>query len=132
MLAVDDMENRSIWDAEARDTVLCSQMMNDIFQRMMMKYPNGVGKFTSKTIDITKDNKTIGTVNISYFGPYFLSENDFQYLNALNMIFLGIGIFSLAFSVVIGAFLAKRLSRLILETVSVTKQISDGDYKVRH
>ncbi|HEY5555992.1 hypothetical protein [Acetobacterium sp.] len=126
------MENRSIWDAEARDTVLCSQMMNDIFQRMMMKYPNGVGKFTSKTIDITKDNKTIGTVNISYFGPYFLSENDFQFLNALNMIFLGIGIFSLAFSVVIGAFLAKRLSRLILETVSVTKQISDGDYKVRH
>ena len=126
------MENRSIWDAEAHDTVLCSQMMNDIFQRMMMKYPNGVGKFTSKTIDITKDNKTIGTVNISYFGPYFLSENDFQYLNALNMIFLGIGIFSLAFSVVIGAFLAKRLSRLILETVSVTKQISDGDYKVRH
>ena len=132
MLVVDDMENRSIWDAEARDTVLCSQMMNDIFQRMMMKYPNGVGKFTSKTIDITKDNKTIGTVNISYFGPYFLSENDFQFLNALNMIFLGIGIFSLAFSVVIGAFLAKRLSRLILETVSVTKQISDGDYKVRH
>jgi len=132
VLVVDDMENRSIWDAEARDTVLCSQMMNDIFQRMMMKYPNGVGKFTSKTIDITKDNKTIGTVNISYFGPYFLSENDFQFLNALNMIFLGIGIFSLAFSVVIGAFLAKRLSRLILETVSVTKQISDGDYKVRH
>lgn len=35
------------------------------------------------------------------------------------------------FSVIVGSILAKRLSRPILHTVTVTKQISEGDYDVR-
>ncbi|MGV8905455.1 MAG: ATP-binding protein [Acetobacterium sp.] len=131
IIKVYDRDNRILWDAETCDMTMCSQITNDINNRMMMRYPNGNGEFTAKTLEITKNNDVIGTVNMSYFGPYFLSEDDFQFLNALNLIFLGIGIISLVFSVVIGTFLAKRLSRPILKTVSVTKQISDGDYNVR-
>lgn len=131
IIKVYDLEKGTIWDAETCDMATCSQVTNDIVQRMETKYPQANGEFTSKTIDITKNNAVIGTVNIGYFGPYFLSEDDFQFLSALNLILLGIGIFSLVFSVVIGAFLAKRFSRPILKTVSVTKQISDGDYSVR-
>ncbi|MGV8906961.1 MAG: ATP-binding protein, partial [Acetobacterium sp.] len=131
IIKVYDLDNKTIWDAEAFDMTMYSHVTDEITHRMMMKYPNGVGEFTSKNINIIKDDETIGTVNINYFGPYFLSEDDFDFLNALNLIFLGIGIFSLIFSVVIGAFLAKQLSRPILKTVSVTKQIADGDYKVR-
>jgi len=131
IIKVYDMENKPLWDAETCDMATCTQVTNDITQRMETKYPQLNGEFTSQTHNITKNNVIIGTVNIGYFGPYFLSADDFQFLNGLNLIFLGIGVFSLVFSVVIGAFLAKRLSRPIQNTVSVTKQISDGDYKVR-
>lgn len=131
ILKVFDSNNQTIWDAETCDMVSCSQVMDNISQRMNMNYPQLNGEFTSKTIDITQNNDVIGTVNIGYYGPYFLSEDDFQFLNALNIILIGIGIFSLIFAFVVGSILARRLSRPILKTVSVAKRISDGDYDAR-
>jgi signal transduction histidine kinase len=60
-----------------------------------------------------------------------LNEDDFQFLKSLNTILIVIGLFSLFFSFILGTFLAKRLSSPILKTVSVAKEISDGDYAVR-
>lgn len=131
IIKVNDLNNQTIWDAETCDMVSCSQVMDNISQRMNMNYPQLNGEFTSKTIDIIQNSEVIGTVNISYYGPYFLSEDDFQFLNALNIILIGIGIFSLFFAFVIGSILARRLSRPILKTVSVAKRISDGDYNAR-
>lgn len=131
IIKVYDLNNQTIWDAETCDMITCSQVMDDISQRMNMNYPQLNGEFTSKTIDITKNNEAIGTVDIGYYGPYFLSEDDFQFLNALNIILIGVGIFSLLFAFVVGSILAKRLSRPILKTVCVAKQISDGDYNTR-
>lgn len=131
IVKVYDMEKQTLWDAETCDMATCTQITSEITQQMNTKYPQLNGTFTSQTYNITQNNETIGTVNIGYFGPYFLNPDDFQFLKALNLIFLGIGIFSLALSAVIGAFLAKRLSQPIQKTVSVAKQISGGDYNVR-
>ena len=131
IVKVYDLQNQTIWDAETCDMSLCTKVMDDISHRMDTKYPQINGEFMSKTLPITKDGEVIGTANISYFGPYFLSVDDFQFLNALNTILIGIGIFSLVFSVIVGTILAKRLSSPILKTVNVAKQISDGDYDVR-
>ncbi|MEI6578754.1 MAG: ATP-binding protein, partial [Eubacteriales bacterium] len=131
IIKVYDSQKKVVWDAENCDTISCSQVMDDISNRMMQKYPQMNGKFTSKTISLLNNNEKIGTVNIRYYGPYFLSENDFQFLNALNTVLIIIGIFSLAFSVVIGFFMAKRLSNPILKTAGAAKQIADGNYDVR-
>ncbi|MBC3797301.1 sensor histidine kinase [Acetobacterium tundrae] len=131
IITVYDLDKQTIWDAQTCDMNQCSQVMNDITQSMAMKYPQLNGEFTSKIVDITANNEKIGTVSIGYYGPYFLNENDFQFLQALNEILIGIAIFSLFFSVVVGTILAKRFSRPILKTVNATRQISDGDYAVR-
>lgn len=131
IIKVYDLQNQTVWDAETCDLVSCSQVMDNISNRMAQKYPQMNGEFTSKTITMTNDGEKIGTVNIRYYGPYFLSENDFQFLDALNTILIVIGIFCLAFSAVIGFFMAKRLSRPILKTAEAAKRISGGNYEVR-
>lgn len=131
IISVSDAGGQVIWDAETCDMTMCSQVTNDIIQTMDMQYPQSQGEFTSKSISLTKDNEAIGTVNIKYYGPYFLSEDDFQFLKSLNAILIGIGFVSLFLSIVLGTFLAKRLSKPILKTVNVAKQISEGDYAVR-
>lgn len=89
------------------------------------------GEFTSQSYDLGKNGQIVGTVNIGYFGPYFLSENDFQFLRALNALLIGIGALSLVFSVVMGWYMAKRLTSPILKTVAVAKQMSGGDTAMR-
>jgi signal transduction histidine kinase len=131
LISVIDAEGQTIWDAQICDMNLCDQVTDEIKQRMAMLHPDSEGEFTEKSLSLIKNNELIGTVKISYYGPYFLNEDDFQFLKSLNTILIGIGLFSLLFSFILGTFLAKRLSSPILKTARVAKEISDGDYAVR-
>lgn len=131
IVKVYDKNSRSVWDAETCDMNLCTKVIDDISHRMMSEYPDVNGKFTTKTFPAMQDSKEIGSVSIGYYGPYFLSEDDFLFLDALNKILIGIGIFSLIISVITGIFLARHLSKPILRTVEVTQDIADGKYKTR-
>jgi signal transduction histidine kinase len=105
--------------------------MEDISGRMRIKYPQLDGEFISSEHKLLKGDKVIGYVSISYFGPFFLNENDFRFLNSLNTILITIGVVAIALSIIVGYFLAKRISSPILNTVEAAKQISDGNYEVR-
>lgn len=131
IVKVYDKDNNIIWDTQSHDMALCHQIMNEISERMEVKYPQLDGEFVATDYPLLKDDKTVGHVSISYFGPFFLNENDFNFLNSLNTILLTIGFGALFVSVIIGHMMAKRITQPILKTVEITKQIADGNYDVR-
>jgi signal transduction histidine kinase len=126
-----DKDDMILWDAQAHDMNLCNQIMEDISNRMRIQYPQIEGEFTATVYPLEQNGKSIGKVSISYFGPFFLNENDFKFLHSLNTILLSVGLISLAVSVIVGHLLAKRITEPILKTVEATKQIADGNYEVR-
>lgn len=131
ILKVYDAEGGILWDAQSHDMELCNRIMEDISERMRINYPQLEGEFQSEIYPLTQNGLQIGSVSISYFGPFFLTENDFRFLDSLNKVLVGIGFASLILSVLISHFLAKRISSPILKTVDVTKKIADGNYGVR-
>lgn len=126
-----DRNNEILWDAQAHDMNLCNQIMDDISERMRVEYPQLDGEFTATSYPLVQDGKSIGNVSISYFGPFFLNENDFNFLNSMNTILITTGLASLVVSIFVGHMLARRISEPILKTVDITKQIADGNYEVR-
>lgn len=68
---------------------------------------------------------------ITYYGPYFLSESDFQFLNTLNTVLISTGMVSLCISFIISGILAKHIVRPIRKTAYIANQISQGDYSIR-
>lgn len=131
IIKVYENDGSSVWDAEYHDMTLCTQVMADISERMQEKYPYMNGEFTSNDYELTQNGEQLGSVTISYYGPYFLSENDFQFLSALNVILISIGSFSLIFALAIGWMMAKKISRPITKTIINAKEIADGNYKIR-
>jgi len=131
IIKVYDVNKESVWDAETSDMDLCIETIDSISTRMMAEFPDFKGEFKLDSFPALQKNELIGNISIGYYGPYFLSEADFQFLDALNKILVGIGIFSLIISVIAGAVFANRLSRPITNTISATKRISSGDYSVR-
>ncbi|MFT4143636.1 MAG: ATP-binding protein [Mobilitalea sp.] len=131
IIKVYDNENVILWDAQSHDMRLCNQIMDDISNRMKIEYPKLEGDFSSVDYPLENDGEKIGHVSISYFGPFFLNENDFKFLHAMNTILLSVGLVSLLVSVVVGHLLARRISNPILNMVDITKQISDGRYEAR-
>ncbi|QOX62219.1 HAMP domain-containing histidine kinase [Anoxybacterium hadale] len=131
IVKVIDQYGKTVWDALTCDMKLCTKVMDDISHRMMMEYPTMNGEFTTRDFPVEQDGKQIGTVAIGYYGPFFFSEDDFQFLKALNQILILIGGLSLIISAGTGVFLARRLSRPILKTAGAAGDIAAGKYNTR-
>jgi hypothetical protein len=64
-----DVDGGVIWDAENHEMTLCAQIMREISERM-----ESVGKgegFIPHSYDLTQNGKRVGSVVITYYGPYF-------------------------------------------------------------
>lgn len=123
--------NQTVWDAEIWDMSACVQIKEDITHQMLTKFPGSNGKFSASDYSIELTGYPIGRVNVTYFGPYFYSDNDFDFLNKLSSMLLLVAMISLLVSIVLGSQIAKRMSKPILDTIRATGQISKGDYKIR-
>jgi signal transduction histidine kinase len=131
IIKVYDAEGRSIWDAENHDMTLCMQVMDEISARMQEQRPEVAGTFTSGDYVLTGGGKQVGSVTISYYGPYFLRENDFRFLTALNTVLISSGLLSLILALVTGWILARRLAFPIKRTAEIAQQIAEGNYNIR-
>lgn len=129
IIKVSNNNGDSVWDAENHDMATCVGIMEEISNRMKEHGTNG--NFVSHEFTIDQNGKKVGSVSIQYYGPYFLSENDFVFLDSLNLILMIVGVFSLLFSFVTGFVLAKRISNPITNTAETAKQIALGNYDVQ-
>lgn len=130
IIRVSDAGGNVVWDAETCDMSLCTAVLDDISHRMTGRSHND-GALTTKVFDAMDGSEKIGTVNVKYPGPYFFSEGDFNFLDALNRILILTAIFTLFVSLLAGFYIARRLSRPILTTAETARKISEGDYDVR-
>lgn len=118
-----------VWDAENHDMALMREMMNSIEQRMKESKPFFEGGFVTKSFPLVYDNQMIGTVEITFYGPYFYTENDVAFLKTLNSIFALVGILSILVAFLASRYMSKKMIKPILSTVDTAKLISEGNYK---
>ncbi len=126
-----DKEENALWDAENHDMTLCHQVMDSIAKRMQEERPDLEGDFVTKRFELEGEGQIIGYLDISYYSPYYLNDNAFQFLSVLNRILIAVGVVSMAGAILMGLLLANYIAKPISKTVEITKQISDGDYSTR-
>lgn len=129
IITVHDMEGRTLWDARAYDYRLCEQMIEHMSKNMNSRYPGWQGSYMENRFDLMKNNKTIGTMSIGYYGPFFLTDTDLLFINTLNHILLGVTLFALLFALILGAVTAKRLSDPIADAINAAEAIAEGNYR---
>ncbi len=126
-----DKDGKLLWDAENHDMALCHEVMDNITRRMQENRPDLNGEFVTYSYDLETGEKQKGKMEISYYTPYYMDENDFQFIHALNRILSLAGGVSLLVAALLGVLFAKRITRPISGVISATKNISEGDYGVR-
>lgn len=131
ILQLKDSNGKLVWDAEHHDMAACSQMMRDIIERMEQKRPGLKGGFISQEVYLQENQVEIGSLVLRYYGPYFFSESDYHFLDSLNLVLAVIGSLSLLCSLVAGGYLAKRISRPVINTAQIATQIAEGNYTSR-
>ena len=131
IIKVSGVDGKVIWDAQAHDMSLCNQIMDDILTRMNDRYPLESGAFTSSVFHLNAGLPRVGSVQIIYYGPFFLSENDFVFLDLLNSILIIIAGAAFVLAIIVGSLVARRFARPILKTVETAGRIAAGQYDAR-
>lgn len=131
IVKVYDRSGATVWDAENHDMSACHQVMTEISARMEKWRPDMRGAFAAHDYPLTQNGQTVGSLSISYYGPYFLSDSDFRFLSALNTVLIAVGLVSLCSALVVSGVLAGRVARPVTRTAYIAKRISKGDYSAR-
>ena len=131
IIKLSDALGKTVWDAQNHDMKQCHQLMQSIAARMKAQRPQVHGDFVKHNYTLKDGAAVIGHVTISYYSPYYLNEDAFQFLDSLNLILLIIGIFSIVGAAFAALILARRLSTPITNTIEATRAISEGNYQIR-
>ncbi|SHI18184.1 heavy metal sensor kinase [Sporobacter termitidis DSM 10068] len=131
ILRVSNSAGAVLWDARVHNSGLCAAMLDAMAANMLRQDAGFDGGYTEKTYGVVSGGKTVGTVTIGYYGPYFYTDNDIRYLNTLNLLILLAMALVGGAALVAGAVMAKRLAEPISNVIRTADRISDGDYESR-
>ncbi len=131
IMKVKDEKGNTIWDATIHNNGLCAQMLSHMSDNMLSHYPNFKGGYEQTNYPVKVNNKEVGHAEMGYYGPYYFTDNDITFLNNINQILIAIGFISLALALLLGTFMAKRVSGPISKSVNAAGQIAKGNFKQR-
>lgn len=126
-----DKDENVLWDAGNHDTSICHESMENIRILTQKAQLDSDGHLLTCRYDLTQAGILIGYLDVSYYSPYDMDENDFHFMSALNHILIAVGGVSLVGAVLMGVLLANHIVKPVSKTVEITRQISDGDYHTR-
>jgi len=131
MLRVSDTQGTVLWDAMHHNSGMCASMLQNLSENMQGYNAGFEGGYEEKTFDIRDGTGIVGTVSIGYYGPYYFTDNDINFLNSLNKLLILATVIAAAVSFLFGAVLARRMSTPISRVIRTAGQIARGKYDDR-
>lgn len=131
MLRIEDKDGTVLWDAMVHNSGQCAAIIQNLSQIMEERYNNFKGGYEEKDYPVNIGGEFAGTVVVGYYGPYFYTESDIQFLDTLNRLLQIGAIIAAVLALGLGLLIARQLSTPIKRVTMAAKQIADGNLKER-
>lgn len=131
IIRVEDPSGKIIWNARLHDNEQCEQMLAHMKNNMSSRYPNWEGGYVENTYPLKNNLMEVGKIIIGYYGPYYFNDSDLAFINTINRLLMGVGVFSLILSLLFSSVMAKRLSTPISRVITTARMISKGNFDSR-
>ncbi|MDP4145080.1 MAG: ATP-binding protein [Bacillota bacterium] len=131
IIKISDISGKVLLDASLHNNGLCKQMLEHMAENMNKYYPYWNGKYQVKSYPINYKGSKVAILEVGYYGPFYYNDNDIAFIGTLNKLLISVGVFSLAFALILGALMAKYLSTPIVRVIRTAENISSGYLKNR-
>jgi signal transduction histidine kinase len=131
IVRLDRADGRVIWDARIHNGGMCADLLVHMSENMKSYFRDFKGGYTEKRYPLTVGGENVATVTIGYYGPYFFSDSDLNFIATLNRLLIWAAFVSALAALGTGLFMARRLTRPIVHVVKAAKRISTGDFSDR-
>lgn len=88
-------------------------------------------EISSYKYDINVGDDVVGYLDVGFYGPYYYNDNDFKFLNSLNIILTIVGSISIVLAAIAGIILAGKISVPVNAATKAAKDIAQGNYNNR-
>jgi signal transduction histidine kinase len=68
---------------------------------------------------------------VGYYGPYYFTTNDIQFLNSINKLLIAVAILSLLVAIAVASFMSGKISKPITKAINTAGEISKRNYSHR-
>ena len=126
IVKLSDTGGQVVWDATVHNNGLCVQMLSHMAQNMASRYPNWRGSYAQAVYPVRSNFVETGSVTVGYYGPFFLNDQELEFISSLNRLLLVIAAAALCMAVGVGLFMARRISVPLARVVTATQRIRAG------
>jgi signal transduction histidine kinase len=123
IVTVEDEQGNPVWDARSCDMQQCMDVINRISGRMQARFGLD-GGLRKEQYPVEYSGRTIGTVTIETYGPFFYSETETQFINSINRLLFIAGVLLTLVSIVISTALSSAIARPIKKAEAAARQIA--------
>jgi signal transduction histidine kinase len=131
LLRLIDGDGHTLWDVVAYNSGICQAMIDQMSRRMRARYPSLQGRMTEQGYPVLAGGRRVGTLQIGTYGPFYFSENEFLFIDALNRLLLWVALGTVAAALASGLLISRRLSAPLAAVTASAGRIASGDYGVR-
>ncbi|MDR2245203.1 MAG: HAMP domain-containing histidine kinase [Treponema sp.] len=123
IVTVEDEDGGLVWDARSCDMRQCMEVINDITGRMEGRFRLN-GGLRQERYPVRHSGRTVGTVTIETYGPFFYSETETKFLASINRLLLIAGIILTLISVGISIALSRAIARPVKKAEEAARQLA--------
>jgi two-component system, OmpR family, sensor histidine kinase BaeS len=131
LLRLKDLDGQVLWDARQHNNGMCTMILASIAQTMTDQNNQFQGGYVEETVPVVLNQIRIGSVDVGYYGPYFYTPADIQFLRTLNQLLLAAALLAMLASIGLGLILARQLTRPMDRVIEATRNIAQGQYVKR-
>ena len=131
IIHVQTMDKEIDWDMRTHRSEECKIILQHAEGNMKGRYPDFKGKYTEEIYPLQRGDTVFGTLNVGYYGPYSLSDQELELMSDLNRSLLVIGGAALLGVVILGILIARAVTRPIDSVIQVAEKIAGGEYGVQ-
>ncbi|MDR0402131.1 MAG: HAMP domain-containing histidine kinase [Treponema sp.] len=123
IITVEDGNGGLVWDARTCDMRECMTVIGEIAGRMKGQF--GVsGAMREDRYPLRYAGRTVGTVSVETYGPYFYSETEGKFLATINRLLTAAAIVITAAGFVISVVLSRAIARPVNKSAGAARQIA--------
>lgn len=130
-ISISDLNNNIIYssgDAHLQHRNMMQNMMGSMMNNFSTM---NLGDYSENDYTLLSNNTNIGTITIGYFGTSYLSSGSVTFIKTLNKSFIFSTIIALFFGFVVSIFIAKQLSKPIVNITQTAHKMRNGNLNVR-
>ena len=128
VLRIEDRDGNQIWCMDCEAPERCGMMLAGMEHNMNRVRQGFAGEYEESYYPVEQEGELLGHVVLGYYGPFYYDSLDVQFLTMLNRIFLLAGLGAFSVSVLLGLYMAGRISSPIRKVIGQTKEIAKGNY----